>query len=813
MEAVTFVWTASSDTRMDMDNRSNNPWDYLDFELEIRRGARGEYRAQVLHSPEAGEPEEEVAFSLAGQELAEKLEELEDALYIASETRSGKTPSSETRGSVLSPEQTVRDFGAELFRGLFTGDIQAAYRISLHNARSQNKGLRLKLRVHPSSGLTQIPWEFLYDPSFKQYLGLSARRPLVRYLGLPHPTKPLRADPPLRILGMVVSPSGLPALDVAREKRLVEEATGRLRENGKVQVTWLDGETWQDLHRAIRRGPWHIFHFVGHGSFDLAKQEGALMLADEEGRPYSFPADNLANILMESDDLRLVFLNSCEGAKGNENDAFSSASATLVSKGIAAAVAMQYEITDEAAIEFSRSFYEAVADGLPVDAAVAAGRTSLSNKVSDTLEWGTPVLYMHAPDGRIFDVQEDPIRRYREAVASVWTGERLNKRDADWLRDLAGNRLGLAQNTAATIERDVMGNTVEAVLEIQERNSFWPRVLDWARQNTLLTVAGSLVVAAVLGYFVYRQIDPILERRALENLLVSHYEQVGTEKYAAAFANFSEAEQDRRGSAGDYTQDNQTWCKDVGSDVREPEIDDIEGNEATGTVSVVYHTTCGGLPYKFDTETRYVWGLVKEDGEWKLDSRDDERVEYSRVPGEVENGGTEISSFEGPEKGNLDTIRASNTATSGQDACGVTFNYPPANVVDDNPKTAWQVGGTGVDQWIELTYEEPIKVNRVGIIPGYAKKDRCDGTDRFYQYYVVREARIQFSDGSEVEVDFEKKPEMQFKTVNGHVTKSLRITILDAYPPGDKPGGSSFDYEDTGTWGKAAISEIKVEQD
>ena len=796
-----------------MDNRSNNPWDYLDFELEIRRGARGEYRAQVLHSPQAGEPEEEVAFSLAGQDLAEKLEELEDALYIASETRSGKTTSEATRADPeMPPEQKVRDFGAELFRGLFTGGIQAAYWMSLQNARNQNKGLRLKLRVHPSSGLTQVPWEFLYDPSFKQYLGLSARRPLVRYLSLPQPTKPLRAEPPLRILGMVSSPSGLPELDVEREKRLVEEATGRLRENGKVEVVWLEGETWQDLHRAILRGPWHVFHFVGHGSFDPTKKEGALMFSDEEGRPYSFPADKLANILMESDDLRLVFLNSCEGARGSETDALSSASATMVSKGIAAAVAMQFEITDDAAIEFSRRFYEFIADGLPVDAAVAAGRTSLSNKVSDTLEWGTPVLYMHAPDGRIFDVQDDPTRRYREAVASVWTGDRLQARDADWLGDLASNRLKLAPNTAATIEREVMGDTIEAVLERQQRDSVWPRMLDWARQNTLMAAAGSLLLAAILGYFVYRQVDPILESRAIENLLVSHYEQVGTEKYRAAFANFSEAEQDRRGSAEDYAEDNQTWCKDVGSDVREPEIDDIEGNEATGTASVVYHTTCGGLSHVFDTETRYVWGLVKEDGEWKLDSREDERVEYSRVPGEVENGGTELSSFEGPEKGSLDSVRASSTATSGQDACGDTFNYPPGNVVDDDPETAWQVGGTGVNQWIELTYEEPIKVDRIGIIPGYAKTDRCDGTDRFYQYYVVREARIQFSDGSDVEVDFEKKPEMQFESVNGHETKSLRITILDAYPPGDKPGGSSFDYEDTGTWGKAAISEIKVEQ-
>jgi hypothetical protein len=63
---------------------------------------------------------------------------------------------------------------------------------------------------------------------------------------------------------------------------------------------------------------------------------------------------------------------------------------------------MQYEITDKAAIEFSRDFYEAVADGLPVDAAVTEARAAVS--VDSMLEWGTPVLYMRSPDGRLFDV-------------------------------------------------------------------------------------------------------------------------------------------------------------------------------------------------------------------------------------------------------------------------------------------------------------------------------------------------------------------------------------------------------------------------
>jgi hypothetical protein len=35
--------------------------------------------------------------------------------------------------------------------------------------------------------------------------------------------------------------------------------------------------------RALRRGPWHIFHFIGHGGFDRERDEGYLHFADAQG--------------------------------------------------------------------------------------------------------------------------------------------------------------------------------------------------------------------------------------------------------------------------------------------------------------------------------------------------------------------------------------------------------------------------------------------------------------------------------------------------------------------------------------------------
>ena len=51
-------------------------------------------------------------------------------------------------------------------------------------------------------------------------------------------------------------------------------------------------------------------------------------------------------------------------------------------------------------------FYDSAAEGLPLDAVVAGARTSLKAEVGSTPEWGTPVLYMRSPIGRISDVSD-----------------------------------------------------------------------------------------------------------------------------------------------------------------------------------------------------------------------------------------------------------------------------------------------------------------------------------------------------------------------------------------------------------------------
>lgn len=371
--------------------------EYLDFELEIGRCDGRTYPLAVLQSP-AGNLRSQFNFTLSELELNNRILALQNALL-----RSG----GQQRKVLRRDEETVRTFGHELFSILFQDDVRSLFFENKRLAIGQGKYLRLKLRILDPQ-LATLPWEYLFDTRQSDYLCLSHGTPLVRYLEVPQPPQPLTITPPLRILGMIASPTDQLSLNVAREKERLEQALTTLVEEGLVELTWLPGQTWRDLHRATRpnQGPWHVFHFIGHGGFDKQREEGLLAFANRQGKSDLRTATEVARLLSSQTTLRLALLNACEGAYAGPRDIFSSTAATLVQQGIPAVIAMQYEITDRAAIEFSQSFYDAITADLPVDSAVTDARRAVSLAINHALEWGIPVLFMRAPDGVLFHLDD-----------------------------------------------------------------------------------------------------------------------------------------------------------------------------------------------------------------------------------------------------------------------------------------------------------------------------------------------------------------------------------------------------------------------
>jgi hypothetical protein len=310
------------------------------------------------------------------------------------------------RGDSGSALADAKRFGGELFQAVFSGQVRDLYHDALTRAEGAGRGLRVTLCLSGAAELMDVPWEYLYDaPNF---LAASAFTPVVRYLDLPRASRVLRVEPPINILAMVSSPAELEALDVPRERDNLERALADLLEQGAVMLHWLERPTLTALLSELQSGECHVLHYIGHGYYDAGSERGVLILEDDNGRSRDVDGDELGQILHDHRSLRLAVLNACEGARTGRNDPFAGVAESLVRRDIPAVVAMQFEITDEAAILFAGGFYRAVAAGLPVDAALARGRLAIFAGRRDGIEWGTPVLFMRVADGRIFDLPEAP---------------------------------------------------------------------------------------------------------------------------------------------------------------------------------------------------------------------------------------------------------------------------------------------------------------------------------------------------------------------------------------------------------------------
>jgi hypothetical protein len=391
--------------------------DYLDFDLRISPGHDFEYEVVVLRSVRGGEPRATIRIPLDEFDFMRPLYTMEAMRGLRGDNRAAdelRKHQGSLHLELVDEESTAQQIGGALFHAVFQQQIYSSYCSSLEAALKQGKGLRLRFRIEAPE-LAALPWEFLFEEAQNRHVCLYIHTPLTRYLELPRTPKTLTVQPPLRILGMVASPRDLPRLDVESEKRQIASAVELVGES--IALTWLDGATWRNLLKAMEIGPWHIFHFMGHGSFSRKKGEGLVAFEDKDGYADFMPASKLGAILEENDDLRLVILNSCEGARISDLDLYSSVGTALMQRGVPAVVSMQYEITDQAAVTFAREFYDALAWGAPVDEAVASARKRFALSHRGSTEWATPVLHMRAPDGYLF--REDyggPLRLLRRTV-------------------------------------------------------------------------------------------------------------------------------------------------------------------------------------------------------------------------------------------------------------------------------------------------------------------------------------------------------------------------------------------------------------
>ncbi len=318
---------------------------------------------------------------------------------------------------VLEPGSTgsnAIEIGGQLFAAIFAGEVHSSLRRSIDEAQRQAAGLRIRLRIGDDPSLANVPWEELYDPVRQQFLCLSTFTPVTRYLELPERVQPLEVKPPLRLLVIVASPLDYPPLNVEREWSQLNTALAGMVQQQLITVERLPGADLPTLQQQLRQNSYHMLHFIGHGTFAPDQQEGVLIMGSTTQEGSVVSGRVLGTLLHDHTSLRLVVLNACQGAQTAATNAFAGVAQQCIQQGMPAVIAMQAAIGDTGAITFSQSFYASIGDGYPVDAALAEARKAIYSG-GDDLDWAIPVLYMRAPDGILWNMQEEAAAMAQEA--------------------------------------------------------------------------------------------------------------------------------------------------------------------------------------------------------------------------------------------------------------------------------------------------------------------------------------------------------------------------------------------------------------
>ncbi|MDJ0695367.1 CHAT domain-containing protein [Mastigocoleus sp. MO_188.B34] len=357
------------------------------------------------------------------------------------------------RANQLKSRKAFEEFGTLLYRCLFNDGVDDAFKNILKDIRESKRTenpnrYRLQLTFRPEvNELAGIPWEFLYYPNSEtikgRFLADEPNLVISRYI----PSELERVD--LNITGDSLKILVVTSEPEDRDKvlpHLTIETINNLRNNYLVYLEILENKKIEEVQGKINDIKPHIFHYIGHGEFDSQEQVGSIALVDTNKKA-EWIDDNTFGEFFRNFKPRLVILQACQGGEVDFTANYAGLAPQLTRNEIPAVIAMQYPVNNVVASLFSEAFYEALAKGESVDAAMQQGRGKIvrddpSNRdKASHLEFysnrnfGTPVLYMSARDGRImprpkpkkFDIEvlRSSTDKLEEAINILFNSEEL----------------------------------------------------------------------------------------------------------------------------------------------------------------------------------------------------------------------------------------------------------------------------------------------------------------------------------------------------------------------------------------------------
>lgn len=337
----------------------------------------------------------------------------------------------------------IKNMGTLLFRALFNGSVLDTF-LECYSRISKNNTdwMRLELNIIDETA-RGLPWEFLYVPQEYQirdlepFLAASDKVTLVRSAEVTLRDMQYSIDLDRGLLiGLGISAPKVwdlhkfPQQYGEIDSNTLANKLETLRQDQSLPIKTVlkvsNPATTVTLKNLIDLKP-HILHFIGHGDVldnDNNQKEACLILVDDAGveiqelwAPQVIHVSKLVR-LFESYKPAIVILQACNTGKHETEQkdtstkmgtANLSLAENLIKIGIPVVIAMQYEIQNNKANDFSIELYKKLLAGYSLETSVNAARRLLfEQSLQDppfqevNRNFGTPLIYINFKDSHLF---------------------------------------------------------------------------------------------------------------------------------------------------------------------------------------------------------------------------------------------------------------------------------------------------------------------------------------------------------------------------------------------------------------------------
>jgi hypothetical protein len=126
----------------------------------------------------------------------------------------------------------------------------------------------------------------------------------------------------------------------------------------------------------------------------------------------------------------------------------------------------------------------------------------------------------------------------------------------------------------------------------------------------------------------------------------------------------------------------------------------------------------------------------------------------------------------------VDVVEASCQSDPSRDASGARVTYEPELAADADTDSAWRCPGDGVGETLVIDLGGTAQVAELGLVPGYAKTDATDGTDRYAENRRLTAVRWRFDDGTTIDQQLDPDPDLRdLQTIRIPVATAERVTM------------------------------------